>query len=54
MADFNKWNHDALAEFAKEAAERLAVQDQRIAQLEADLRMMQEAWREALRKPSST
>lgn len=41
MADFHSWSKDSLVRFAEEST-------QRIAELEADLKTMQLAWRQAL------
>ncbi len=54
MADFHLWQKATLVHFAEAATEKLDKQDKQIAQLQADLKTMQLAWREALRKSAST
>jgi hypothetical protein len=43
MADFGLWNKETLVKFAEEASAR-------ITQLEADLKLAQEAWRQEVAK----
>lgn len=48
--DFAAWEHSTLARFAKEATQHMYEQDQRIAELEADLKMLLNRLRDAYRK----
>lgn len=47
MADFHSWSKDSLVKLAE-------AQTQRIAELEADLKTMQLAWRQALARDAAS
>lgn len=47
--DFAAWEHSTLARFAKEATAHMAEQDQRIAELEADIKLLLNELRQMLR-----
>jgi len=46
--DFAAWEQSTLARFAKEATEHMHEQDQRIAQLEADIKLLLKELREMI------
>lgn len=48
--DFAAWEQPTLARFAKDAYQHMQEQDQRIAALEADVKMLLERNRELLRR----
>lgn len=48
MAEFNIWEQETLAQFARDAQERMTQQDAEIEALRADLRMLLTAYRALL------
>ena len=48
MAEFHLWKKETLVEFAEQAATELAEKDERITELEDDLRKMHDAWRKVV------
>lgn len=49
VTNFAAWEHSTLAHFAEEANAKLAEQDQRIAELEADIKLLLNELRQMLR-----
>jgi hypothetical protein len=50
MSNFKTWTHDNLAKFAKEANDKMVEQNERIEQLQRDLKDAIEAYRALMRK----
>lgn len=53
MPDFKTWTHENLAQFAEEANSRMIQQNERIEQLQRDLKDAIEAYRALMRKGES-
>ena len=53
MPDFKTWTHGNLAQFAEEANTKLVQQNERIEQLQCDLKDAIEAYRTLMRKAES-
>ena len=53
MSNFRTWSHESLAEFAQQANEKMTQQNDRIEQLQCDLKDAIAAYRELLRKSPS-
>jgi len=46
--DFDAWNHENLAQFAKQANERMKAQEEQIEALKMDVRYAMDAYRKAI------
>jgi hypothetical protein len=53
MSNFKTWTQENLAQFAQEANAKMIEQDDRIQQLQCDLKDAIEAYRELMRKAES-
>jgi hypothetical protein len=53
MSNFKTWTHENLAKFAEEANAKVIEQNERIQQLQCDLKDALEAYRSLLRKDES-
>jgi uncharacterized protein YllA (UPF0747 family) len=54
MVDFNAWSQDTLAKFAKEAADTMTRQQEKIEQLQEDLRDALAAYRREVKDQHDT
>jgi hypothetical protein len=53
MPDFKTWTHENLAQFAEEANNKMVEQNERIEQLQRDVKDAIEAYRALMRKAES-
>ena len=53
MSDFKTWKHENLARFAQEANDKMIEQNERIEQLQRDVKDAIEAYRAIMRKAES-
>jgi len=53
MADFQQWNHESLVQFAKDATVRLSEYRCEIEGLQAEVRTLHLAWKNALRESAA-
>ena len=50
MSNFKTWNQENLAQFAEEANDKMVEQNERMEQLQRDVKDAMEAYRDLLRK----
>lgn len=50
VTDFRAWEQSTLARYAEEATDHMAAQQERIAQLEADIKMLMAQLRELIKR----
>lgn len=48
MADFHLWSKESLVQFAEDVQRALTQKDKRITELETDLKIVKDAWREVV------